>query len=67
MEIMECSIGPDGLRHYESLFLYRISEDRHIPVGCVSESLQKRLIENGMPAERLEAMLTVFAKEAESA
>ena len=67
MEIMECSIAPDGLRHYESLFLYRISEDRHIPVGCVSESLQKRLVENGMPAERLEAMLAVFAKEAESA
>lgn len=67
MEIMECSIAPDGLRHYESLFLYRISEDRHIPVGCVSESLQKRLIENGMPAEQLEAMLTVFAKEVESA
>lgn len=57
MEIMECEILPDGTRRYNSLFRYLITEGVHTQVSEISSSLRKRLIENGMPVERLDAML----------
>ena len=75
MEIMECEILPDGTRRYNPIFQYHITENRyengkytiegyHEPVRNISPSLQKRLIDNGMPAAQLQAMLW---KEAEIA
>jgi pilus assembly protein CpaF len=68
MEIMECEILPDGQRRYNPLFRYRITdnhvengrfiiEGHHEQVGDISPSLQKRLLENGMPNEQLQALL----------
>ncbi|WP_294852414.1 ATPase, T2SS/T4P/T4SS family [uncultured Oscillibacter sp.] len=68
MEIMECEILPDGHRQYNPLFRYRITdnhvendrfiiEGHHERVGDISPSLQKRLLENGMPNEQLQALL----------
>lgn len=74
MEIAECEILPDGTRRYNTLFRYRITENRledgkfiidgyHERVCEASKSLQKRLLENGMPTEQLEALL--YHKETE--
>lgn len=60
MEIQECEILPDGTRHFRPLFQYVIEENRieegsfiiegyHRQVNAISESLAKRLLENGMP------------------
>jgi pilus assembly protein CpaF len=60
MEIQECEILPDGRRHFRPLFQYVITENRmeegnfiieghHRQVNTISESLAKRLLENGMP------------------
>ncbi|NLU25294.1 MAG: CpaF family protein [Clostridiales bacterium] len=68
MEIAECEILPDGARRYNTLFRYRITDNRledgkfiidghHEKVCEPSKSLQKRLIENGMPTTQLEALL----------
>ncbi len=65
MEIMECEIRPDGTRNYRSLYRYEITENRmdgdkfiingtHRKVSGISEGLQKRFLENGMPKEVLE-------------
>jgi len=59
MEIQECEILPDGTRSYRPLFQYVISENRmedgkfiieghHEQVNSISDSLAKRLLENGM-------------------
>jgi pilus assembly protein CpaF len=67
MEIMECEILPDNSRRYRTLFQYEISENRyennqfhisgdHVTVNPVSDSLCKRLLENGMPQERINAI-----------
>ncbi len=67
MEIMECVIEPDGSRTYRPLFQYRITENRmeegkfvieghHETVYPISDSLAKRLLENGMPGETLERL-----------
>lgn len=67
MEIMECEIQPDGSRCYRPLFQYRITENRmedgrfiiegyHEQVQAISDSLAKRLLENGMPGETLERL-----------
>ena len=67
MEIMECVIEPDGSRTYRPLFQYRITENRmeegkfvieghHETVHPISDSLAKRLLENGMPGETLERL-----------
>ena len=75
MEIMECEILPDGSRRYNTLFHYRITENRlvdgkyvikgyHEAVNPISESLRKRFIENGMPQQVLERY---HRKEAEPA
>ena len=64
MEIMECEIGQDGTMNYRTLFHFHIKENRmegskfvikgeHEKVNNVSESLKKRLLENGMPKEVL--------------
>ncbi len=68
MEIMECEIKPDGSRDYHSLYRYRISENRmengkfivkgeHEKVEQISLSLQRRLLENGMPQGELDKIL----------
>lgn len=68
MEIMECEICPDGQRKYHSLYRYEISENRledgryiikgeHRKYDSLSLSMQKRLLENGMPEAELEKLL----------
>ena len=68
MEIMECEICADGTRKYHSLYRYKISENRivngkfivkgtHEKIENISLSLQKRLLENGMPQSELNALL----------
>ena len=68
MEIMECEILPDGTRNYRTLFQYIITENQmddtgkfhisgyHEQKSCISESLSKRLLENGMPLEMIKNM-----------
>ena len=68
MEIMECEILPGGERRYNTLFRYVITENHmedgkfvieghHTQVNEISVSLRKRLLENGMPNEELQALL----------
>lgn len=68
MEIMECEILPNGDRRYNTLFRYVITENHmendkfiieghHAQVNEISVSLRKRLLENGMPNEELQALL----------
>ena len=60
MEIQECEILPDGSRRFRPLFQYIITDNRmedgkfiieghHEQVNAISDSLAKRLLENGMP------------------
>ena len=68
MEIMECEIQPNEDRRYNTLFRYVITENHmedgkfvieghHTQVNEISVSLRKRLLENGMPNEELQALL----------
>ena len=68
MEIMECEILPDGSRTYRSLFRFHIKENRmegdrfiitgeHQPGQCVSGSLCRHFLENGMPQQALNHIL----------
>lgn len=68
MEIMECEILPDGTRNYRSLFQFQITENRvedgnfiisgsHQAIQGISQSLQKRFLENGMPQDTLKRIL----------
>ena len=68
MEIMECEILPNGDRRYNTLFRYVITENHmendkfiieghHAQINEISASLRKRLLENGMPNEELQALL----------
>ena len=68
MEIMECEILPNGDRCYNTLFRYVITENHmendkfiieghHAQINEISASLRKRLLENGMPNEELQALL----------
>ena len=68
MEIMECEICPDGTRKYHSLYCYNITENRmengkfivkgkHEKCADISLSLQRRLLENGMPQAELDRLL----------
>lgn len=70
MEIMECEVLPDGTRNYRTLFQFQITENRvvgdkfiikgrHNAVQEISQSLQKRFIENGMPQDTLKQILTM--------
>ncbi len=74
MEIMECEIKPDGSREYHSLYRYSISENRmengkfiikgrHEKCSDISLSLQRRLLENGMPQAELDELLGKGAAE----
>jgi len=67
MEIQECEILPDGTRHFRPLFQYVITENRmedgkfvieghHAQVNTISDSLAKRLLENGMPQTVIERL-----------
>ncbi len=67
MEIQECEILPDGTRVYRPLFQYIITENRvedgqfiiegaHQKVNTISNSLAKRLLENGMPQTTIEQL-----------
>ncbi|PWL54471.1 MAG: type II secretion system protein E [Clostridiales bacterium] len=64
MEITECEILPDGSRQLHTLYRYHVSENiiedgkvvikgEFQRVNTISESLQKRLLENGMPVKLL--------------
>ena len=68
MEIMECEILPTGERRYNTLYHFKIEENRlvdgkyrisghHEAVHPISESLQKRFIDNGMPQEVLQQLV----------
>jgi len=68
MEIMECEICPDGSRKYHSLYRYNITENRmedgkfivkgtHEKCSDISLSMQRRLLENGMPQSELNRIL----------
>jgi pilus assembly protein CpaF len=68
MEIMECEICADGTRKYHSLYRYKITENRmengkfiingtHEKCEDISFSLQRRLLENGMPIGEMKKLL----------
>lgn len=70
MEIMECVILPDNTREFRPLFRYNVTESRvdaktgryiingrHECCGEPSESLRRRLLENGMPQDMLQPIL----------
>lgn len=70
MEIMECEILPDGTRNFRPLFQYQITENRvengkfivtgeHKQVNPISDSLARRLMENGMPQEILSQLCRI--------
>lgn len=76
MEIMECEILPDGTRNFRPLFQYQITENRvedgkfivtgeHKQVNPISDSLARRLMENGMPQDLLEKLQTLPAERKE--
>ncbi len=67
MEIMECEIQDDGTRNYHSIYRYVITENsivdgkfiitgEHQKVNGISDSLAKRLLENGMPMVEIEKL-----------
>ena len=69
MEIMECEILPTGERRYNTLYHFKIEENRledgkyrikgrHEAVTPLSDSLQKRIIDNGMPQEVLTQLVS---------
>ena len=68
MEIMECEIKPNGKREFHSLYRYTITENRiengkyiingfHEKCANISPSLQRRLLENGMPIGEMNKLL----------
>lgn len=68
MEIMECEIKPNGKREFHSLYRYSITENRiengkyvingyHEKCENISPSLQRRLLENGMPIGEMKRLL----------
>ena len=68
MEIMECEILPTGERRYNTLYHFKIEENQlvdgkyrisghHEAVNPISESLQKRFVDNGMPQEVLKQLV----------
>ncbi|MGV8149476.1 MAG: ATPase, T2SS/T4P/T4SS family [Alkaliphilus sp.] len=65
MEITECEIKPDGKRKIRTLYKFNVVENnivdgklkiigRYEKVNDISESLEKRLLENGMPRKILD-------------
>ncbi len=75
MEVMECEILPDGARNFRPIFQFAINENRiedgrfiisgsHSVVQGISPSLQRRLIENGMPQDILKRILQIGGEAA---
>lgn len=75
MEVMECEILPDGTRNFRPIFQFAIGENRiedgrfiisgnHSVVQGISPSLQRRLIENGMPQDILKRILQIGGEAA---
>jgi len=75
MEIMECEILPNGTRRYNSIYRYHITKNHyensnytiegyHERDMDISQSLQRRLVDNGMPDTQLQSFLR---KEVETA
>jgi pilus assembly protein CpaF len=69
MEITECEILPDGCRKIRTLFRFNVNENqesgegvkvigKYEKVSDISESLKKRLLENGMPRKTLARFLS---------
>jgi pilus assembly protein CpaF len=69
MEITECEILPGGSRKVRTLFRFNVSENqesgegvkvigKYEKVSDISESLKKRLLENGMPRKTLARFLS---------
>jgi pilus assembly protein CpaF len=69
MEITECEILPDGSRKIRTLFRFNVNENqesgegvkvigKYEKVSDISESLKKRLLENGMPRKTLARFLS---------
>ena len=67
MEIMECEILSDGTRNYRTIFQYVITENRmedgrfiidghHEQRNTISDSLSKRLLENGMSLAQINSL-----------
>lgn len=67
MEIMECEILNDGTRNYRTIFQYIITENHiengkiiieghHEQVNTISDSIAKRLLENGMSLEQINSI-----------
>lgn len=68
MEVTECEILPDGSRQIRTLFRYAVTSNTiqngktqitgtYEKVQTISESLQKRLLENGMPVTLLQQLI----------
>jgi len=68
MEITECEILEDGTRQIHTLYRYHVTENSIVDgkavikgefqrVNPISKSLQKRLLENGMPAKLLNKII----------
>jgi len=67
MQIMECEVATDGTRQYRSLWKYNIRSSRfennrfiidgsHTFERPMSESLEHKFLENGMPQDELEKL-----------
>lgn len=67
MEILECEIKKDGERVLRPIYRYNIRENRYVndqlvirgeheAVNSISDSLKKRLIDNGMPSDDIEKL-----------
>ncbi|GKX31377.1 type II secretion system protein E [Vallitalea longa] len=68
MEITECIIHSDGKRELQTLYRYKIKENKIVKdkyivkgefekVNNMSKKLQKRLLENGLPQEKMKKFL----------
>ncbi len=67
MEITECVIEPDGSRNIRTLYKFNVTDNKVIDgkikimgdyekVSTISDTMQKRLLENGMPKHLLDQM-----------
>lgn len=68
MEITECEIEPDGTRNIRTLYKFNVIDNSVVDerlkiigeyekVNDISKSLQKRLLENGMPRSILQKLI----------
>ncbi len=76
MEITECEILEDGSRKLHTLFRYKIEDSKIVDgkptingyfekVNTISTSLQRRLVENGMPQEMLKELVNGVKEDKE--